>query len=177
MRPGRATIISVLVFALVSLSAVGSTKYDKLVKIASDRYFGLESDYLWHKARIRVESNFNPMAQSQVGAAGLTQFMPSTAFEYGATTLADRFDPTWSIDAMVRYIRRIWDGLGATYEVSDKQMLSDASYNGGPTRVKRLCRTYGYSWVAVNPHLPQESRNYAPLIQSWREKYAGGLAR
>lgn len=155
----------------------GSGKYDRLIKSASDRYFGLESDYLWHKARIRVESNFNVLAESNVGAAGLSQFMPNTAIEFGAKTLEDRLDPVWSIDAMTRYIRKIWTMLPDTTAISDRQMLSDAGYNGGPNRVKRLCKTYGYTWQSVNGVLPSETRKYSPLIQLWRTRYAQGLSR
>jgi membrane-bound lytic murein transglycosylase F len=150
-----------------------------VIKSASDRAFGLESDYLWHKARLKVESNFNPNAQSPVGALGLAQFMPATALDYGAKTTAQRLDPSWSINAMVRYIRDIWGLLERNakmkIQAKDHQMLSDASYNTGQGRVLKLCRRECFTWESIVESLPQETRNYSPKIQSWRDRYMRGL--
>src|SRR3954463_9325121 len=47
-------------------------------------------------AQLYQESHFNPFARSPAGAAGIAQFMPSTAAAYG---LADRFDAEQAISA------------------------------------------------------------------------------
>lgn len=99
--------------------------------------------------------------------------MPATATQYGATTLAQRLDPTWSIDAMVRYIRDIWQmiGLRASPGVLDKQMLCDASYNAGQGRVLGLCGRRGYGWSWVVAELPRETQLYSPSIQKWKLQF------
>jgi soluble lytic murein transglycosylase-like protein len=129
---------------------------------------------VWHKARIRVESNFKKDAKSIVGAVGLAQFMPETALAYGADSLADRLDPVWSINAMVRYIKDIWnlfEGAGTV----DRQMLSDAGYNYGQGRVLGITKKVGLTWEKVTPKLPKETQAYSPLIQKWKKVYGGVL--
>lgn len=49
-----------------------------------------------------VESSGNPRAHNKSGAAGLFQFMPGTAKEYGLT---DPYDPVASADAAARLLR------------------------------------------------------------------------
>ena len=170
--------------ASVSLSLKpcdAATRYDKVIKSASDRYFGLSSDWQWHKGRIRVESNFDTAATSWVGAVGLAQFMPATAETYGDSTGLSRYDPIWSINSMVRYAANIWTFLGkSTIEkmtVQDHQMLSDAGYNWGEGRVAKLCKKTGFTWESASPKMPKETREYSPRIQEWSQKYKSGLAR
>jgi len=153
-----------------------SSKYDRLIKSASDRRFGIASDWLWHKSRIRVESNFREDAKSPVGALGLSQFMEATALDYGAKSLSDRLDPSWSISAMVRYIGDIWNLFNCATNTTDRQMLTDSGYNCGQGRTLRVVRARGCTWAAAVGGLPSETRKYSPLIQTWKDKYRRGLA-
>ena len=152
-----------------------SYRYDRLIKDASDRNFGLQSDWAWHKARVRVESNFDTSAVSKAGAAGIAQFIPATAFEYGAKTLAERFDATWSINSMVRYIKDIWNYIDSRTDTAlttrNHQMFSDAGYNWGMGRVVKTMRKAGHTWEDIVPFLPKETQLYSPLIQLWKRRY------
>jgi soluble lytic murein transglycosylase-like protein len=76
-------------------------------------------------AQIHQESGFNPFAQSNAGAAGISQFMPATARDYG---LRDRFDPVASIDAQAHMMRDLLRRFGDV-------RLALAAYNAGPGRV------------------------------------------
>ncbi len=74
---------------------------------------------------IRHESNFNPLAQSPVGACGLMQLMPDTAAGYGIT---DIFDVRNNIRAGTRYI-------SYQLEQFNSVPLALAAYNAGPGAV------------------------------------------
>lgn len=76
-------------------------------------------------AQLYAESNFNPMAVSSQGAAGIAQFIPATAQAYG---LEDRFDATASIDAQAQLMRDLLRRFGSV-------PLALAAYNAGPGRV------------------------------------------
>jgi hypothetical protein len=77
-------------------------------------------------AQLMAESNFNPFAVSPVGAAGIAQFMPSTAAAYG---LADPFDAEAAIDAQAHLMS---DLLG---QFDGRIPLALAAYNAGPAPV------------------------------------------
>lgn len=75
-----------------------------------------------------VESNFNPVAVSQKGAAGLMQLMPQTANEM---YVADVWSPEQNIYGGARYLRV----LANQYQGDVAKML--AAYNAGPEAVRR----------------------------------------
>jgi Transglycosylase SLT domain len=77
-------------------------------------------------AQLMAESNFNPFAVSPAGAAGIAQFIPSTAAAYG---LDDPFDPVAAIGAQAHLMA---DLLGQFGEPS----LALAAYNAGPAPVE-----------------------------------------
>ena len=64
---------------------------------SAEQKYGLPSGYLAHTAK--TESGFDPNARNESGAAGLFQFMPSTAKQYG---LDNPYDPVASTDAAAR---------------------------------------------------------------------------
>ncbi|MDX1370405.1 lytic transglycosylase domain-containing protein [Pseudomonas sp.] len=77
-------------------------------------------------AVIQAESNYNPMALSKSGAAGLMQLMPATARELGVD---DVWDPESNIRGGARYLKRL---LGM---FDNDLSLALAAYNAGPTAV------------------------------------------
>jgi len=79
-------------------------------------------------AVMAVESNFNPVAVSQKGAAGLMQLMPQTANEM---YVADIWSPEQNIYGGARYLRV----LANQYQGDVVKML--AAYNAGPEAVRR----------------------------------------
>ena len=76
-------------------------------------------------AQIYAESNFNPFAQSPMGAQGIAQFMPGTARGYG---LSNPFDPDESIDAQAQLMHDLLERFAAV-------PLALAAYNAGPAPV------------------------------------------
>lgn len=78
-----------------------------------------------------IESTMNPKAVSPAKAAGLWQFMPSTAKEYGLEVndaVDERYDPEKSTEAACRYLRNAYAKYGNWESVA-------ASYNGGMGRI------------------------------------------
>lgn len=78
-----------------------------------------------------IESNLNTRAVSGAKAAGLWQFMPATAREYGLEVndyVDERFDPVKSTEAACRYLRNAYKKYGNWESAA-------ASYNGGMGRI------------------------------------------
>jgi len=117
-----------------------------------------------------VESSFNPVAESPAGAAGLWQFMPETAREYGLKVSHDqkideRYDPEKATEAAAQYFRALLRMFG-----SDRYLLALASYNTGQNRVERLKiaaavrRSRKADFWHLHEKLPQETVDYVPKI-------------
>lgn len=98
-------------------------------------------------AVVRAESNFDPMAVSRAGAAGLTQLMPATAADRG---VADVFDPEQNLDAGAGYLRAMLDRF-------DSLTLALAAYNAGPNTIDR--------YEGIPPY--RETRNYVRKVTKW----------
>jgi hypothetical protein len=78
-----------------------------------------------------VESNFNPRAISSVKAAGIWQFMPETAKQYGLEVneqVDERYHLKKSTEAACRYLKDAYAKFGDWATVA-------ASYNAGMNRV------------------------------------------
>lgn len=78
------------------------------------------------EALIQRESDFNPLAVSPKGAAGLGQLMPGTASDLGVT---DPFDPVTNLHGSAKYFTRQLEQFGSLD-------LALAAYNAGPKRVR-----------------------------------------
>lgn len=77
--------------------------------------------------QIQQESGFNPRARSPVGAAGVAQFMPATAAQYGVNV----DDPYSSLDGAARHMA---DNLKAN---NGDYRFALAAYNAGQGNVNR----------------------------------------
>lgn len=90
-----------------------------------------------------VESSFDYDAYSSVGAAGIWQFMRSTAKSFMRVSAAidERRDPIVSTRAAAQYLARAYNVLGAW-------PLAVTSYNHGITGVLRASRTVGTKDIA-----------------------------
>ncbi len=108
-----------------------------------------------------VESSCVIYAVSTRGAAGLWQFIPSTATHFGLSInqyIDERMDPYKSTEAAVKYLKRLYDRFGS-WE------LALAAYNCGPTRLSRTIQAFGSNdFWKIKEGLPKETQRYiAPL--------------
>jgi len=87
---------------------------------------GLDIELL--TAVARIESCFDPKAQSTAGAQGVMQLMPATAAELG---VFNSFDPAANIEGGARYLSKML----AIHKGDIKLAL--ASYNAGPGAVAK----------------------------------------
>ncbi|HSN16343.1 MAG TPA: lytic transglycosylase domain-containing protein [Anaeromyxobacteraceae bacterium] len=107
-------------------------------------------------AVIAVESNFDPRAVSEKGAAGLMQLMPGTARDM---YVADVFDPEQNIHGGTRYLRVLANQYGGDMV----RML--AAYNAGPDAVRRA--------GGAVPNIP-ETREYVRKVVALYRAYKAG---
>lgn len=108
-----------------------------------------------------IESALQPRVTSAAGAAGLWQFVPSTAQQYGLVingSIDERLDVYQATEAAVRM-------LAALYAQFNDWGLVLAAYNGGPGRVRQALRSVRCAdyWQAQD-HLPRESQKYVPAF-------------
>jgi len=124
-------------------SSLGGQKispYDDLIKKHAER---INWDWRLLAALIHQESNFNPQAESWMGAKGLMQLIPQTAESYGAN---DIFNPEQNIKAGSNYLNWL-ENYWIKY-VSDsieRRKFVMASFNAGPGHVMdavRLAKKY-----------------------------------
>ena len=95
-------------------------------------------------AIVYAESNFNPLAVSNSGAAGLMQMMPNTAQELGLkvpkysnklkptrnANIDERFNPTKNLHAGLAYFKKLLE------KYNGDLTLTLGAYNVGPGRVR-----------------------------------------
>jgi len=132
-----------------------------------------------------VESSFNPVAYSKVGAAGLWQFMPSTGrmFKLRVDRVMDeRFDP-WRASQAAAAL------LANNHRVTGTWPLALIAYNhgpGGPIRAKRELGTDDIGVILSRyegPSFGFASRNFYPSFLAALEvdrnhvKYFGPLRK
>ncbi|MXQ54078.1 lytic transglycosylase domain-containing protein [Shimazuella alba] len=124
-------------------------------------------------AIIRVETKFDPEKQSHVGAQGLMQLMPSTVDH---VIKNGNFSPS-----MKQYIKvpAVNIQVGSWY-ISDlnrqfkgNKVAVIASYNAGPTRVKKWLSDGTWDGTRQNAHkIPYgETRHYVQRVTFFYEKY------
>ncbi len=130
-----------------------------------------------------VESSFNPAAYSKVGAAGLWQFMPSTAKRFMRVDglVDERLDPYSATEAAANLMLYNYRLLGSW-------PLAVTAYNHGPGGLRRAQEQLGTSDIAVIVRRYQgatfgfASRNFyvsflaALEVDRNAEKYFGPMA-
>jgi len=131
-------------------SDIDINKYDHIIAKAAKKY---KVDEALIKAIIKAESNFNHEAVSPVGAQGLMQLMPATAY---ALQVEDVFQPENNIEGGVRYLRYLLN----TYRGDLRLAL--AAYNAGETAVAKYSNN-------VPPF--RETRNYINRVMSYYDQF------
>jgi len=118
-----------------------------------------------------VESSFNPLAMSPVGASGLWQFMPATGRQYG-------LEQTWWYDGrrdVTDATRAALDYLENLYGQFGDWSLALAAYNWGEGNVSRAIarvRARGEEPTFENINMPAETRSYVPKLLAVRNLLA-----
>lgn len=136
-------------------------------------------------ALIRQESTFNRRAVSAAGARGLMQLMPGTAREvagklglsHSNVRLTD--DPDYNVRLGSSYMQGLLERFNGSY------ILSVASYNAGPARVRGWLDQFGdpraegidiVDWIELIPIY--ETRNYVQRVMEglfvYRARLGGG---
>ncbi len=131
-----------------------------------------------------VESSFNPLARSKVGAAGMWQFMPSTAAH--ALTMDplvdERLDPYQSTAAAAKF-------LAHAHQILGSWPLAVTAYNHGISGMMRAKASLGTDDIATivrnyqSPSFGFASRNFyvsflaALTIARHYDRYFGSLDR
>ncbi|HEV8616378.1 MAG TPA: transglycosylase SLT domain-containing protein [Methylomirabilota bacterium] len=112
-----------------------------------------------------IESGYNPLAVSRVGAKGMWQFMAATARRYGLRVdqwVDERLDPEKSTLAAAGYLRDLYNQFGSW-------SLAQAAYNAGEVKVARAIRATGTRdfWaLARTKYLKRETKDFVPQIHA-----------
>jgi len=138
----------------------------------SGRYLGMIREVLQSRGlpeelayTAMIESGFNPVAVSRMGAKGMWQFMAATARSYGLRVdrwIDERLDPEKSTIAAAAYLKDLYNIFGSW-------TLAQAAYNAGETKVIRAIRATGSSdfWMlAKTNHLHPETKDFVPAIHA-----------
>lgn len=132
-------------------SNIDVNKFDHIISNAAKKF---RIDPALIKAIIKAESNFNHEAVSPVGAQGLMQLMPATAY---ALQVEDVFHPENNIEGGARYLRYLLN----TYRGNLRLTL--AAYNAGETTVAKY-----------NNNVPpfRETQNYITRVMSYYKEFS-----
>ena len=133
----------------IPVDQISPIPYKDQIATAAKKY-GVEPALL--AALVKTESNFNPQAQSGVGARGLTQLMDATARGLGVT---DAFDANQSLDAGAKFLG------GLLKKFNGNESLALAAYNAGPGAVQK----YG----GIPPY--QETQRYVPKVLGYAAQF------
>lgn len=100
-------------------------------------------DPLFMASIFYVESRYHNDAVSPVGAEGIAQLMPGTAYELGV----DPSNIYQNIEGGTRYFRELLDMQDPTDPY--RYNLALASYNAGPGSVNGVVPTYTYDYIRM----------------------------
>ncbi|MCR5394610.1 MAG: transglycosylase SLT domain-containing protein [Bacteroidales bacterium] len=137
---------------------VGYNYYFPVFEDALQRY-GMPSEL---KYLACIESSLHINAYSRARAAGLWQFIPSSAMLQGLeinSFMDERYDLYKSTDAACRFLLQLYNTFG-------DWNLAIAAYNCGPGNIRKaMVRSGGKRtfWEIYN-FLPRETRSYVPLF-------------
>ena len=120
---------------------------------------GVPAELVW---LAEVESGFDTLARSPIGAVGLFQLMPETAKSLGLalTPLDQRLQPERNARAAARYLKFL-------HGMFHDWRLAVAAYNGGEGLVGRLLERRGaHSYDEIAAELPAETQMYVLKVEA-----------
>ena len=141
---------------------IGIDRSSQYIEMARGEFrsAGLPEDLVW---LAHVESVWHAEARSPAAAAGIWQFIPRTATDYGLTVEAgndERFDARKQTRVAAAYLRDL-------YTIFGDWALAMAAYNCGEPRVMEAVVKNGRAnfWeLHEKKLLPKETLNYVPKI-------------
>lgn len=123
----------------------------------------IPADFIYLAA---IESSFNPLAVSPAKAAGIWQFMPATAREYGLEVNSDideRFNIEKATVAACKYLRNAYNRYGSWVDAA-------AAYNAGLQRISGEREKQGVE-SALDMYLVEETSRYIFRILAMKEMF------
>ena len=159
---------------------VRADRYSPAIKEQA-RKLGIDAAMVF--AVIHTESAFNPMARSNAGAYGLMQLLPKQgaheAYRYlykkeTVITPDYLYEPDNNIALGATYLKILQSSFfGKLKDVENRQVLSIASYNCGPTRVKKSvvgdrkidAMSPAQVVALVQERAPQETKDYVLRVR------------
>jgi membrane-bound lytic murein transglycosylase F len=153
-------------------------KYGKTIRSYSNRY-GV--DWRLVVAVMKVESRFNHSAESEKGAKGLMQIMPTTQNEIADKIgmESEAFDgPHGNIRGGIFYLAQLYKQFGNDGLSEENQLkFTLAAYNAGPGRINDAKKMAAYvndnpkEWNSVKNSLSLLSKKYSSLHKFvWEEQ-------
>ncbi len=144
--------------------------FDQLLKKESQK---LNWDWRLLAALVYTESQFNPEAESEVGAYGLMQVIPETADQFKVT---DYFQPDSNVYVGVEYLKYL-DKYFSVFPIDSTERVKFilASYNAGAGHVLdaiRLAQKYG-----KNPNVWDNNVDFYILHKNKPEYYRDPVAK
>jgi soluble lytic murein transglycosylase-like protein len=131
-------------FAVAEPIPPAAMKYRADLTRAAHATWGLNAPIAVFAAQVHQESGWNPAAVSQVGAVGMTQFMPATASwmqqKFPELAIGTPQNPIWALRALVTYDKWLYDRVAGDSE-SDRLWAALRSYNGGLGHWRREAAT------------------------------------
>lgn len=122
---------------------------------------GVPVDFVYLAA---IESHFNPRARSSAGAAGIWQFMPKTAREYGLEVndcIDERYNIEKSTVAACKYLKKAYQKYGSWVNAA-------ASYNAGLAKIASELEKQGEK-SAFDLLLVEETSRYVFRILAMKQ--------
>jgi membrane-bound lytic murein transglycosylase F len=129
------------------------SRYSPFIKAAAKKH---GFDWRLIAAQIYQESHLDPWAESQAGARGLMQILPSTAKSLG---VSDLFDPVQNINAGVKHLKNLYDHFDSVNS-KDRLLIALAAYNIGQGHIsdaRKLAEKMGLDpnqWESLSKTLP-----------------------
>jgi len=114
---------------------------------------------------VMTESEYKQKALSRSGAAGLWQFMPYTARNYGLEVsywVDERYHPEKATQAAIRYLSDLYRWFGDWH-------LALAAYNRGENGIGRdlkFSRSTDFDTLSKRGALPKQTSNYVPKFMA-----------